>query len=135
VAPDIVPILAAIALLSAFIVAARAYWAWEAIGRASDEMLELGVKIEESRGSLRNSFAWFRGKLAETNAGVERSLWSLARFDESSARWEDELRARRAGIEDFRVRYVGRAGHGLRRARQTIRVVKSLIELRRTFLG
>jgi hypothetical protein len=135
VASDIVPIFVAIILLSAFIVAVRAFMAWEAIGRASDAILQRGVEIEGRNEVLRGSFTAFRGKLNDANVGIERGLSALARFDEKSLALEGTLRERRAEIEEFRVRYVGPGGRGLRRLRRTIRLLKQLIELRRTVLG
>lgn len=134
-ASDIVPLLIALALLSAFIVGARAFMAWEAIGRASDAVLQRGVEIEAGRDAIGDSFAAFRGKLNEASVGLEGGLWALARFDEKSRELEESLRQRRAEVEEFRVRYVGPTGRGLRRARRTLRLLKQLIELRRTVLG
>ena len=134
-APDVLPILAAVCLLSAFIIAARTAMAWPATERAADAVLKRGVALEESQQRLRESFAGFRDKLGETNAAVEHGLWTLARFDESSLALEGALRERRVGIDDFRVRYVERADQGLRRARATLRLAKRLVELRRIFLG
>ncbi|CAN5751767.1 hypothetical protein BH24CHL6_BH24CHL6_05600 [soil metagenome] len=129
------PILVALALLSAFILAARAFMAWEAIGRASDAVLRRGVEIETSRDAIQDSFTAFRGKLNEASVGLEGGLWALARFDEKSRVLEGTLRDRRAEVEEFRVRYVGPTGRGLRRARRALRLLKQLIELRRTVLG
>ena len=134
-APDVLPILAAVCLLSAFIVAARTAMAWQAIERASDAVLQRGVELEEGQQRLRESLAGFRDRLAEQNAAVEHGLWTLASFDERSLALEGALQERRAAIEDFRLRYVERADQGLRRARSTLRLLKQLLELRRTFLG
>ena len=134
-APDVLPILAAVCLLSAFIVAARAAMAWQAIERASDALLQRGVELEEGQQRLRESVAGLRAKLAQQNAAVEDGLWMLARFDERSLALEAELRERRVDIDDFRVRYVERADQTLRRARSTLRLIRQLVELRRTFLG
>lgn len=129
------PILAAICLLSAFIVAARTAMAWRAIERASDAVLQRGVELEESQERLRQSVAGVRDRVGAANASLEHGLWTLARFDERSRALEGTLRERRVEIDDFRVRYVERADQGLRRARSAMRLIKQLVELRRTFLG
>lgn len=132
---DVIPILAAICLLSAFVVAARAAMAWRAVDDASERVLEMGAQLEEGRDRWRDAFGDFRGKLTDANASVEHGLWALAGLDERSQALERSLRDRRAEIDNFRLRYVDRAEHGLRRARATLRLIRQLIELRRTFLG
>ncbi|HUG48623.1 MAG TPA: hypothetical protein VMP67_09440 [Candidatus Limnocylindria bacterium] len=132
-APDVVPILIAIALLSALLVALRSWQAWQQIGRASRAVLDRAAQLEVDR--MRTSFGAFRGKLGEGNVQIERGLWAVSRFDGQAHTLEGSLRARRAAIEDFHVRYLGPAGRGLERARGAASIVRQMLELRRTLLG
>ena len=134
-APDVVPILIAIALLTALLVALRSWQAWQQIGRASRAALDRAAQLEVDRKSIRTSFVTFRGKLGDANVEMERGLWTLSRFDEQARTLEGSLRTRRAAIDDFRVRYLGPAGRGLERARGAASIVRQLLEFRRTFLG
>lgn len=133
--PDILPLLIAITALIAFVVAARSWMLWRSLARARHDVRQLVTQLQAGPERIRASTGRFRGNLGEVNAGVERGLWSLARFDAWSEETEGSLRSRRQDLDVIRERYLAGARRGVDNIKRTIRVVRQLMELRRTFLG
>jgi hypothetical protein len=134
-APDNLPLLIAISALIGFVVAARTWLLWRSMAGARQDVRRLTAELERGPARLRASADRFRGNLSDVNSGVERGLWSLARFDAWSLELEGKLRTRRAAVDEIRERYLGGARRGVASIRRTIRVLRQLIEFRRTFLG
>jgi hypothetical protein len=134
-APDNLPLLIAISALIAFVVAARTWMLWRSMSGARQDVRRLTAELERGPARLRASAVRFRGNLSNVNTGVERGLWSLARFDAWSLELEGNLGTRRAAVDEIRERYLGGARRGVASVRRAIRVLRQLIELRRTFLG
>jgi hypothetical protein len=134
-APDNLPLLIAISALIAFVVAARTWMLWRSVAGARQDVRRLTTQLEFGPERIKSSAGRFRGNLSNVNTGVERGLWSLARFDAWSVETEEGLRTRRQDLDVIRERYLGGARRGVASIRRAIRVIRQLIELRRTFLG
>jgi hypothetical protein len=132
---DLVPILIALAVLAGFIVAARGYLLYGSIQRLADDVQLQQERLEAGPERLRAMSAGTRARLAETNAGLERALWGLTHFDRRADAASTALREHRQHIERVRVRYLEGSRLAMARARQTVRLLKQLQQLRRTFLG
>jgi hypothetical protein len=132
---DLSLMLIAVALLVAFIVTARATMAWQSLTRQSEQVRARTVALEAAGRRAPAAFASGRRRMAETNAGVERALWSLARFDERTESAARSVASQRARFDRLRERELSRAGGAAARARTAIRIIKGLAELRRAFLG
>lgn len=133
--PDILPILIAIAALIAFVVAARTWMLWRSVAGARQDVRRLTAQLELGPERIKSSTGRFRGNLSGVNAGIERGLWSLTRFDAWSMAMEEGLRTRRQDLDLIRERYLVGARRGVDSIRRAIRVARQLMELRRTFLG
>ncbi len=132
---DVLQVLIVISLLVAFVVAVRAWLLWRTVESTRADVRALTVRLQGGPGRAPASASSFRGKLTEANAAVERALWSLARFDERSLRLEGQLRTRRAAIDELRERHLAAARRGIAGIRRTVRLLRQMMELRRTFLG
>lgn len=132
---DLLPIFIALALLIAFVAAARGYLLFGAIQARADEVQLRGAALAARTAGLREGHALLQAQIAELNTELERALWAVPRFDSRADRAEAALRQRRASIERVRVRYLEGSRQGLDRLRQTVTLLKQLHQLRRTFLG
>jgi hypothetical protein len=129
------PLLIAISALIAFVVAARTWMLWRSVARTRQEVRRLTAEVTAAPARIQASATRFRGNLSEVDAAVERGLWSLARFDAWSAELEGNLRERRAELDQLRERYLSGVRRGVDNVKRTIRLLRQLNELRRTFLG
>jgi len=124
-----------ICLLAAFLVAARGYLAWRALGRLSDSVEERALAWQRDRRDIVDRAQQLRGRIAAANTEMEKQLWALASFDDWSEGATGELRLRRDQLDRFRAHEIERAGEGVVRLRQAIALYQRVTELRRTILG
>jgi hypothetical protein len=127
--------LIAICLLAAFLVAARGYLAWRALGHLSDSVVQRTEAWQPDRRAVIDRTQDLRGRIADANAEIEKQFWALTSFDDWSDRAIGELRVRREQLDGFRAHDLEQAGEGVARLRQAVALYKRLSELRRTILG
>lgn len=127
--------LIAVALLVAFIAAGRTVFALGSISRLSAEVRRQREALEERDRRFPTTTREWRGRLKQADTEMEKALWSLSRLDGRLDAASRRVAVQRTQLETFNARYVRRAGTTTRRLRDTARVVKKMLELRRTILG
>jgi hypothetical protein len=126
---------AALIGLLALIVFARALLAYQALARRAAAARRRQVRLEVGQSTLPDSFARLRASAAVLNAGVERTLWALPRFDARLADAQQALADDRALLDELR-RDDGRHMRAtIARIRGTLTFLGSASELRRKFWG
>jgi hypothetical protein len=135
VLPDTPLLLTVVLLLVAFIVAARTALAWDALQRLSADVRARAVALDERSVDLPRSVGRARAELAAAGATTEQSLWTLPLLDARLEALSDELRARRAQLDELRTGPLAGARGGFERIRSTARLVLRLATLRRKMLG
>lgn len=126
-------LLLAVLVLVTFVVAARSFMAWRRLAVASSAIRLRSERLEHRTLGLAESIARLRRLTAQVDAGLERGLWAMARFDEQTERVRQNLSAHRASSERFRTRQVVAADGLLRRGRSAVRLIELTINLRRSF--
>jgi biopolymer transport protein ExbB/TolQ len=125
-------LLLALAVLIAFVVAARSYMAWHRLMERAEQVRLRAASLDERATRLADTFAGTRTRVSEVNGTIDHALESLSRFDESAARWSGQLAGTRLTLEDVRRRHLAAAGEALARARRVGRVVMTALRLRRS---
>lgn len=133
--PEIAQLLAVLALLVAFIVGVRGFWAWRSINLAAVAARARAVELETSADRLPERVLDWRTTLAAANVPIERALWSLARFDAIADEAPRALRAQRFTLDRLRTHELLDLQRSVRRARRTVALAKRLDALRRTVEG
>jgi len=135
VLPDTPFLLTVLLLLVAFIVAARTALAWDALGRLAAGARARTTALDEEPTSMPHSIHHARTRLAAANATIEHTLWALPGLDARLDALSDNLRARRAELDELRSGPLAGARSQLARARSIGRLVLRLATLRRKVLG
>ena len=133
--PDTPLLLTVVVLLVAFIVAARTALAWNALQQLSADVRARTATLDEQTVDLPRSVGRTRARLADASATIEQSLWTLPLLDAQAEALSDDLRARRAQLDELRTGPLAGARGGFERIRSTARLVLRLATLRRKMLG
>ena len=133
--PDTPLLLTVVVLLVGFIVAARTALAWGALQRLSADVRARTATLDEQTVDLPRSVGRTRARLAAASATIEQSLWSLPLLDARLDTLSQDLRARRAQLDELRTGPLAGARGGFERIRTTARLVLRLATLRRKMLG
>ena len=96
--------------------------------RATDERLVNETPLLAARMGVQ------RVEMARVSAATERTLWSLARFDERLDTVRAGLATRRVALDHDRARLIA-ARATIVRVRRSAQMLIKLIELRRAFLA
>ena len=122
-------------VLLTVIVAGRAILAWHGLAARAAGARRRQARVEEAEEDMHGTFGRLRAETRELNAGVERVLWSLPRFDERMARARAKLAEDRARLEELRHHDARARAGTVARIRGTLSMLRSTRELRRTILG